>query len=163
MCGLFGILNLAYKVAKKHVFSFFTPCHCYNVISVSCLAVILFSPTHLAVHKIWIGCMLLQVHIAMLRTYSCEWWFHPALRKIFFFWYKHEKVIRSFWYQHQSWICLLLVRYRACGRRASYATWVPNSTIQLTRTSVELARDEVAARLQHRNSKGGKVNWGISR
>lgn len=71
--------------SKKTLFSFFTPCHCYNVISVSCLAVILFSPTHLAVHKIWIGCMLLQVHIAMLRTYSCEWWFHPALHKIFFF------------------------------------------------------------------------------
>lgn len=64
VCGLFVILNLAYEVVKKkHVFSFFTACHCYNVISVSCLAVISFSPTHFAVYKIWIGCML-------LRTYS---------------------------------------------------------------------------------------------
>lgn len=101
--------------------------------------------------------------IAMLRTYSYECWFHP------------ESHIRGFFgVNTKRWSALVDTNINpgsafywfaiACVAEGLHL--LPRCQIlpcQQTRTSEELAHDEVADRLQHRNSKGGKMNRGISR
>lgn len=94
VCGLFVMLNLAYKVVKKkHVFSFFIPA--IAIMSYQSVAWLSFNfrPYTLQFTRYGLVACYLR-HIAMLRTYSYECWFHPELHKRFF-WCKREKVIGS--------------------------------------------------------------------